>query len=89
MKTLLHALLLAWLVVRSHARRATEGAAEGAAVDGVEARPSGPPAVLFSLLCALTIMLAITREGSEIMVYLGGFLGQDDKVTIVGDGSAT
>lgn len=68
--------LLAWLVVRSHARRSAA------------AQPSGPPAVLFSLLCALTIMLAITREGSEIMVYLGGFLGQDDKVQAVLIGSA-
>jgi high-affinity iron transporter len=68
--------LLAWLLVRSHAPR------------GAEARPSGPPAVLFYLLCALAIMLAITREGSEIMVYLGGFLGQDDKVQAVLIGSA-
>jgi high-affinity iron transporter len=83
--------LLAWLVVRSHARRGREGAKDGeaaAVAEGAEAQPSGSPAVLFSLLCALTIMLAITREGSEIMVYLGGFLGQDDKVQAVLIGSA-
>jgi len=83
--------LLSWLVVRSHARRGSKRAMDGdaaAAANGAEARPSGPPAVLFALLCALTIMLAITREGSEIMVYLGGFLGQDDKVQAVLIGSA-
>jgi high-affinity iron transporter len=33
-------------------------------------------------------MLAITREGPGIMVYLGGFLGQDDTVQAVLIGSA-
>lgn len=80
--------LLAWLVVRSHARRGTGGTTDGDAADRAGVQPSGPPAVLFALLCALTIMLAITREGSEIMVYLGGFLGQDDKVQAVLIGSA-
>lgn len=72
--------LLAWLVVRTH-RRSGEEQVEGA-------QQSSPPGFLFSLLCALTILLAITREGSEIMVYLGGFLGQDDKVQVVLIGSA-
>jgi high-affinity iron transporter len=89
------AVLLAWLVVRSHARQANEGATDGAAerdaggaVNGGETQLAGPPGVLFSLLCALAILLAITREGSEIMVYLGGFLGQDEKVQAVLVGSA-
>jgi high-affinity iron transporter len=72
--------LLAWLILRAQAR------SHGARAE--ETQRTSPPSFLFSLLCALTIMLAITREGSEIMVYLGGFLGQDDKVQAVLVGSA-
>jgi high-affinity iron transporter len=71
---------LAWLIARAHARR---GGGRGP-----EARQTSPAGFLFPLLCALTILLAITREGSEIMVYLGGFLGQDEKVQAVLVGSA-
>jgi len=42
----------------------------------------------FDVLCATTIALAVTREGSEILVYLGGFLGQDDRLHAVAVGSA-
>jgi high-affinity iron transporter len=42
----------------------------------------------FLLLCALIVSLAITREGSEIATYLGGFLGQTDKLQAVLTGSA-
>jgi high-affinity iron transporter len=71
---------LAWLIARS---RVQDGLAER-----MPAGRPGPTALPFALLCALTIMLAITREGSEIMVYLGGFLGQADKVQAVLLGSA-
>lgn len=75
---------LAWLIMRTHLRRGATRPLPGA--DAIHrAAPSNIP---FPLLCALTIMLAITREGSEIMVYLGGFLGQDDKVQAVLAGSA-
>jgi high-affinity iron transporter len=39
------------------------------------------------VLCGLIISLAVTREGSEILVYLGGFLAQSDKVQAVLIGS--
>jgi high-affinity iron transporter len=42
----------------------------------------------FTMLCVLTVSLAITREGSEIALYLGGFLGQPDRVQPVLSGSA-
>lgn len=42
----------------------------------------------FTVLCVLTVSLAITREGSEIALYLGGFLGQPDRVQPVLSGSA-
>ncbi len=45
-------------------------------------------AKLFSLFAAVTIALAITREGSEIAVYLSGFLSQPDKLQAVLTGSA-
>jgi len=44
--------------------------------------------LLFALAAALTIALAITREGSEIATYLGGFLSQPDKLQAVLTGSA-
>jgi high-affinity iron transporter len=71
---------LAWLIVRSPV--------QGGAAERAPAGRAGPAAFPFAPLCALTILLAITREGSEIMVYLGGFLGQDDKVQAVLIGSA-
>jgi high-affinity iron transporter len=43
---------------------------------------------LFAFFATLTIALAITREGSEIAVYLGGFLSQPDKLQAVLTGSA-
>jgi len=42
----------------------------------------------FFLFAALAICLAVTREGSEIAVYLGGFLQQPDKLQPVLLGSA-
>jgi len=44
--------------------------------------------IAFTLLCLLTIALAITREGSEILVFLGGFLGKADtlKPVLLGGG---
>jgi len=42
----------------------------------------------FALIAALTIALALTREGSEIAMYLGGFLSQPDKLQAVLTGSA-
>jgi len=44
--------------------------------------------MLFALIAALTIALALTREGSEIAMYLGGFLSQPDKLQAVLTGSA-
>jgi high-affinity iron transporter len=68
---------LAWLIARSHVHGAGR---EDIGGEPVETPRAGPSGLLFPLLCALTVLLAITREGSEIMVYLGGFLGQDEKV---------
>ena len=67
--------VLAFLIVRKHVRAK---AAERTSIEDFA----------FSLTCALTVMLAITREGSEIMIYLGGILGQDDHVQAVLAGSA-
>lgn len=39
-------------------------------------------------LAALALALAVTREGSEILVYLGGFVGQEDKLPAVLVGGA-
>jgi len=75
---------LACLIVRSHAFGVT---AKRAPFDDAVPQPS-PHNILFPLLCALTIMLAITREGSEVIVYLGGFFGQEDKIQAVLVGSA-
>jgi high-affinity iron transporter len=76
---------LAWLIARSHVHGAGR---EDIGAEPVETPRAGPSGLLFPLLCALTVLLAITREGSEIMVYLGGFLGQDEKVQAVLIGSA-
>ena len=75
---------LTWLIVRAHLRGRAVTELRAAAA----ARPGARTGALYSLLCSLTIMLAITREGSEIMVYLGGFLEQPDKVQTVLAGSA-
>jgi len=52
------------------------------------ARVVGQRSSPFFLLAALTISLAVTREGSEIGVYLGGFLLQPEKLQPVLTGSA-
>jgi high-affinity iron transporter len=39
--------------------------------------------VVFGVLCAITIALTITREGSEILVFLGGFLGPQNPAQAV------
>jgi high-affinity iron transporter len=52
------------------------------------ARPGTRHSRLFFLLAALTIGLAVTREGSEIGVYLGGFLSQPEKLQPVLTGGA-
>jgi len=52
------------------------------------ARPGARHFRLFFLLAALTIGLAVTREGSEIGVYLGGFLSQPEKLQPVLIGGA-
>jgi high-affinity iron transporter len=69
--------VLTWLI--SSARTA-----EARAV----APADGRYAVAFFLFAALAICLAVTREGSEIAVYLGGFLQQPDKLQPVLLGSA-
>ena len=42
----------------------------------------------FNLLCVLVIALAITREGSEVLVFLGGFLagGEALRAVLLGSG---
>lgn len=50
-------------------------------------RPIGAGMSRFGALCAVTIALAITREGSEIAVFIGGFIGQPGAVQAVGAGS--
>lgn len=40
------------------------------------------------LLCALAVALAVTREGSEILVFLQGFMGQAGQAQAVAIGSA-
>jgi len=41
----------------------------------------------YTLLCTLAVMLAITREGSEILVFLTGFAGQQEQAHAVLSGS--
>ena len=53
---------------------------------GASASPGRAPG--YGLLCALAVMLAITREGSEILVFLTGFAGQQDQAHAVLSGSA-
>ncbi len=48
---------------------------------------SGSSSQLFLLRSAFAVALAITREGSEIMVYLGGFMAQPEKLPAVLAGS--
>jgi len=43
----------------------------------------GGPSVRFVLLCTLIVCLAVTREGSELFVYLGGFISQGENVRAV------
>lgn len=66
---------LAWLIARAHSPTRADAA-----------RPA-PRAPWFQFLCALTVTLAVMREGSEILVYLGGFMNQSDKVQAVLIGS--
>ena len=49
--------------------------------------PIGAGLTRFGLLCAVTIALAITREGSEIAVFLGGFVSQPGAFQAVAVGS--
>ncbi|MEJ2401727.1 MAG: FTR1 family protein [Xanthomonadales bacterium] len=42
---------------------------------------------VFGFLCAATVALAITREGSEILVFLGGFLAAQNSVQALLTGS--
>jgi high-affinity iron transporter len=73
---------LAWLIARSHVHGAGR---ENIGAVPAETPRAGPPGLLFPLLCALTVLLAITREGSEIMVYLGGFLaGREGTGRLIG-----
>lgn len=60
--------LFAWVVSRDRAAFASTGATQQHAPVG------------FSLLCTLIITLAITREGSELFVYLGGFINQGENL---------
>jgi high-affinity iron transporter len=46
------------------------------------------PTSSFGVLCALAVTLAITREGSEVWVYLSGFFAQQDKLQAVLVGSS-
>lgn len=66
---------LGWLLGRGLAGRA-----------GATVSPGGAPG--YGLLCALAVMLAITREGSEILVFLTGFAGQQEQAHAVLSGSA-
>jgi high-affinity iron transporter len=63
--------LFAWMVSHDRAATAYTGASQ-------TATPVG-----FSLLCALIITLAITREASELFVYLGGFISQGENLRAV------
>jgi len=67
---------LAWLLGR------------GLAVTPVDASaPDAPTGWGYQVLCALAVTLAVTREGSEILVFLGGFLGQAEQAQAVLVGS--
>jgi len=67
---------LAWLLGRGLTATAT-----AASVHAVRA---GAP---YGLLCALAVALAVTREGSEILVFLDGFLAQPEHAQAVLAGS--
>ncbi len=51
-------------------------------------QPRAAHALLFSFCAAASVGLAITREGSEILTYLVGFLQQGDKrqAVLIGSG---
>jgi len=68
--------LLAWLMGRART------------TDRQTAVPPGNWGGPLAALCAVAVTLAITREGSEIWVYLSGFFGQPDKIQAVLIGSA-
>ena len=60
---------------------------------GLQTRPVGTETSLrggmaFGLLCAVAVALAMTREGSEILVFLQGYMGQADQGPAVAVGSA-
>ena len=62
---------------------------------GMSATTPAPPQVAptraarrYGLLCALAVTLAITREGSEILVFLTGFVGEHEQADAVLSGSA-
>jgi len=60
----------------------------GLAVTPVAApAPDAPTDWAYQVLCALAVTLAVTREGSEILVFLGGFLGQAEQAQAVLVGS--
>jgi len=63
--------LFAWMVSRNRVAPASSGSSQN------------PSPVGFSLLCTLIITLAITREGSELFVYLGGFISQGENLRAV------
>lgn len=42
---------------------------------------------LFQLCAAIAVILTITREGSELLMYLGGFIQQGDKLQAILTGS--
>lgn len=50
-------------------------------------RRAAPRPIAFVLLCAVAVALAVTREGSEILVFLQGFLGQAGMTQAVAIGS--
>lgn len=53
-----------------------------------QANPGNHRPLSFTVAATLAVALAFTREGSEIAVYLGGFLSQPDKLQAVLTGSA-
>ena len=71
---------LAWLLGRGLA-----SASKAESPAATRAEPGGPSG--YALLCALAVALAVTREGSEILVFLFGFLGQAEQAQAVAVGS--
>jgi len=68
--------LLTWLICAAWANRA-----------GARRQTDTGLATPFLLCATLTISLAITREGAEIALYLGGFLQQPERLQAVLSGS--